>query len=174
MPDKEFDQRFFKTALRTAFKEKTEDELVPLRNQLKAIPSPEQAWVLISGVHQTLTKLKESGFTLGIASNFNETLPDLCDQFGLTPYFDTIVVSSLVGVEKSNPEILSMTCHRLDVAPSTSLYVGDHPFDVFCAKAAGMSVAWLCEEEDVLPERIRYRADYRIHSLSEITVSLGM
>lgn len=173
MPDKEFDQRFFKTVLRTAFKEKTEDELVQLRNQLRAMPSPKQAWVLISGVHQTLKKLKESGFTLGIASNFNETLPNLCDQFGLTPYFDTIVVSSLVGIEKPNPEIMRIACHRLDIAPSTSLYVGDHPFDVSCAKEAGMSVAWLCDPEDVLPEQIWHEADHCIYSLSEITVRLG-
>ena len=174
MPDREFDQHFFMTVLRTAFKEKAEDELVQLRDQLKAMPSPKQAWVLVSGVHQTLKKLKESGVILGIASNFDETLPDLCDQLGLTPYFDTIVVSSLVGIEKPNPEIMRIACHRLDIAPSTSLYVGDHPLDVFCAKEAGMSVAWLCDPEDVLPEQIRYQADYRIHSPGEITVRLGM
>ncbi len=49
-----------------------------------------------------------------------------------------------------------------------------HRFCMDRLKEAGMSVAWLCDPEDVLPEQIRHQADYRIHSPGEITVRLGM
>ena len=155
-------------ALQTALNSKLEDEIWYLAARLRAIPGRRQVWVLAVGVHKTLTRLKRIGVKLGIVSNFDETLPDLCDEFGLTPCFDTIIASSLVGVEKPDPEILRIACRRLDVNPSASLYVGDHPFDVLCAKKAGMSVAWLCEPSDVLPEYMPHQPDYRIQSIANI------
>jgi putative hydrolase of the HAD superfamily len=118
-----------------------------------------------------LAGLKERGVALGIVSNFDKTLPDLCDEFGLTLYFDTIVASSLVGVEKPDPEIMRIACRRLKVSPSVSLYVGDHPFDILCAKEAGMLAAWLCEPSDMLPEYITHQPDYRIGSITDICQS---
>jgi putative hydrolase of the HAD superfamily len=155
-------------ALQNAFANITEGEIRQLFNRLKMVPYPKQVWVLAVGVHRTLTRLKDMGFKLGIASNFGEVLFDLCDEFGLTPYFDTIVPSSRIGVEKPDPEILRITCRRLDVSPSASLYAGDHPFDVLCAKKAGMSVAWLCETSDEFPDGLRCVPDYHIHSIADI------
>jgi HAD superfamily hydrolase (TIGR01509 family) len=168
MPDDELFRHLDFIALQTAFNDKMKDEIRHLVTCLQKIPPRKQAWAPASGVHETLTQLKQVEFKLGIASNFDETLPNLCDQFGLTPYFDTIVASSRVGVEKPDPEILRITCRRLGVSPSASLYVGDHPFDVLCAKEAGMSVAWLCEPSDTLPERIPHQPDYRIRSIVEL------
>jgi putative hydrolase of the HAD superfamily len=108
------------------------------------------------------------GLALGIVSNFDETLPGLCDEFGLTPYLDTIVVSSIVGMEKPDPRILDIGCQRLGVDPAVALYVGDHPFDVLCAKDAGASVAWLCEPGDTLPQGIPYQADHHIRAITDL------
>ncbi len=168
MSDEEFRQWFDIIALQTVFDNITEDKIRQLFKWLKMIPYPKQVWVLAVGVHKTLTRLKDMGFKLGIASNFGEVLFDLCDEFGLTSYFDTIVPSSLIGVEKPDPEILRITCRRLDVSPSSSLYAGDHPFDVLCAKKAGMSVAWLCEPPDEFPDGLRCEPDYHIHSIADI------
>jgi len=166
--DEEFRQWIDIIALQAAFANITEDEIRQLFNQLKMIPYPKQVWVLAVGVHRTLTRLRDMGFKLGIASNFGEVLFDLCNEFGLTPYFDTIVPSSRIGVEKPDPEILRITCRRLDVSPSASLYAGDHPFDVLCAKKAGMSVAWLCEQSDEFPDGLKCEPDYSIHSIADI------
>ena len=155
-------------ALQTLLVNKTEDEVWHLTARLGTVPYQRQVWVLAIGVHKTLTKLKERQFRLGIASNFGETLFSLCDEFGLTPYFDTIIPSSRVGVEKPDPDILLITCELLDVDPAKSVYVGDHPFDLICAKKAGMSMAWLCEPSDVLPDSIQYQPDYFIHSITDV------
>jgi putative hydrolase of the HAD superfamily len=168
MPDDEFGRHLDLTALRAAFPGKTEHEIRHLTARLQAVPKRKQGWKLADAVHRTLSGLKARGFALGIVSNFDETLPDLCDQFGLTPHFDAIVVSSIVGVEKPDPEILKIACQRLGVDPSAALYVGDHPFDVLCAQAAGMPVAWLCEPGDVLPRTVGYEPDYRLHSLADL------
>lgn len=168
MPDDEFDQHLDFIALRTAFPDKTENGIRHLTTCLQTAPKRKQVWKLVDAVHRTLTGLKARGFALGIVSNFDETLPELCDQFGLTPYFDAIVVSSIVGIEKPDPEILHIACRQFSVNPSASLYVGDHPFDVLCAKNAGMSVAWLCEPGDMLPETVPHEPDYRIQSLADL------
>ena len=157
-------------ALRTAFPGKTGNEIWHLTTRLLTVPKQKQVWKLVDMAHRTLTKLKARGFALGIVSNFDETLPELCDQFELTRYFDAIVVSSIAGVEKPDPEILHIACQRLEVSPLVSLYVGDHPFDVLCAKKAGMSVAWLCEPGDVLPKTVPHEPDYRIQSLADLVV----
>jgi putative hydrolase of the HAD superfamily len=168
MPDDEFNRHLDRAALRTAFPDKTEDEIGHLTTRLQAVPKRKQVWKLADMVHQTLAKLKARGFTLGIVSNFDETLPELCDQFRLTPYFDAIVVSSVVGVEKPDPEILRIACRQLDASPQLALYVGDHPFDVLCARQAGMSVAWLCEPGDMLPRTVPHKPNHRIQSLADL------
>jgi HAD superfamily hydrolase (TIGR01509 family) len=114
-----------------------QSELSPLhdvKSPIQTVLKKKQGWKVVDTVHGTLTGLKARGFALGIVSNFDETLPELCVQFRLTPYFDAIVVSSIVGVEKPDPEILNIACRQLGVNPSASLYVGDHPFDLLCAK----------------------------------------
>ena len=173
MPDAELHLNLDLIALQNALSDKTEDEIRHLAVRLQAIPQRKRTWALAGGVHETLAELREMGLTLGIVSNFDETLLDLCDRFGLTPHFDTIVASGIVGVEKPDPEILRIACRRLGVDVSASLYVGDHPFDVLCAKDAGMSVAWTCEPLDMLPECIPYQPDYRIPSVADIGTALG-
>jgi len=168
MSDEEFRQWSDIIALQTAFDDIAEDEIRLLFNRLRIVPYPRQVWVLAVGVHRTLTRLRDMGLKLGIASNFGEVLFDLCDEFGLTPYFDTIVPSSRIGIEKPDPEILKITCRRLGVSPSESLYAGDHPFDVLCAKKAGMSVAWLCEPSDEFPDGLKCEPDYHIHSIADV------
>jgi putative hydrolase of the HAD superfamily len=168
MSDEELYQYLDFVALRTIFHDRTDDEIRYLATYLRAAPYQRQVWVLAMGVHTTLSSLKQSKVKLGIASNFGESLFQLCDEFGLTPYFDIIVPSSRAGVEKPDPEILLITCERLDVSPSASLYVGDHPFDVLCAKEAGMSMAWLCDPSDTLPEILQCQPDYAINSITEV------
>lgn len=168
MPDEEFYLHLDFVALRSVFSDRMEDDLWHLATRLQAIPRRKRVWELASDAHETLTWLKEAGLRLGVVSNFDETLPDLCDRFSLTQYFDAIIVSSLVGVEKPDPEILRIACRQLGVSPLASLYVGDHPFDVLCAKEAGMSVAWLCDPVDLLPESMSCQPDYRIRSILDV------
>ena len=60
----------------------------------------------------------------------------------------------------------------MGVKPEESLYVGDHPLDVLCAKAARMKMAWITTEETILPSYINYKADYKIDKLTDLLVIL--
>lgn len=168
IPDHEFLKRPDFVALRTAFSEKSDEEIWKMVSHILPLQGPKQSWKAIEGIHETLDKLKDTNYKLGIVSNFDDTLPKVLEKFDLGRYFDTVVTPSLAGVEKPDPEILKIACHLIKTNPRNSVYVGDHPFDVLCAKKAGMSMVWICDESDVLPPQIHYKPDHRFASLTDI------
>ncbi len=105
--------------------------------------SPE-AWEVYPEVARTLSTLRERGFRLGIISNWDERLPALLDQLGLTPSFDAIAISSDIGVEKPDRRIFAAALERLGVEPAAALHVGDSQIeDAEGAIAAGMEAVLL-------------------------------
>ena len=105
--------------------------------------SPE-AWEVYPEVPRTLAALRDQGLRLGIISNWDERLPALLDQLGLSPSFEAIVISSEIGVEKPDPRIFAAALERLGIEPSATLHVGDSPLeDVEGAIAAGMEAVHL-------------------------------
>ena len=107
-------------------------------------------------------------------SNFNESLPSILHNQGLLDYFDAVVVSELVGVEKPDPEIMHIACREAKIEPGESLYVGNEPADVLCAKKAGMSAAWICDEGKTLPDSVPYDPDYRIGNITDVLKITGI
>lgn len=63
---------------------------------------------------------------------------------------------------------MKIALRELGVRADASLYVGDHPLDVLCAKGAGMDCTWLFGDWDGLPDMIPYQADYRINQITEL------
>ena len=142
--------------------------------KLKAIPFPEQVLRVIPGAVETLDALKKRRFRLAVVSNYDAGLPRFLEQIGLADFFETIVVSGVVGVEKPDIRIMQIALDRLSLRASECLYVGDHPFDVLCAKKAGMDCAWLTAPDDVLPDSVPYKEDYRIGKLEELLFIRGI
>ena len=165
MPDNDFTAMLDKAALSCINKEKNEDELL---RQLNNISLPKQELTIIPGTVDVLQSLKDKGFRLGIVSNHRAWLPEFLKEIGLTPFFETIVVSDIVGVEKPDTRIMKIALDNMKLKASSCLYIGDHPFDVLCAKNAGIDCAWLTEPDNVLPESIPYKEDYKIKKLDEL------
>lgn len=91
-------------------------------------------------VFETLTALRRAVPRLGILSNWGWHLPELCEQLGLAPYFDFIVVSARVGCSKPNPCIFRETLRQAGATPERTLHVGDSlAADVRGAQAAGIT-----------------------------------
>lgn len=110
--------------------------LEPLRD---AFRDP-HAWLVFPDVVPALDELRSMGVRMGVVSNWDSRLPGLLAELGLARYFDTVVVSSLEGIEKPHPEIFLRAVQRLDGKPETSLHVGDIPeLDEAGAKAAGLA-----------------------------------
>ena len=134
---------------------------------LKGYPQSEQELKIIPGVIETLDKLKKD-FRLAVVSNHRKELLGYLKELGLSDYFESIVVSEIVGCEKPDIKIMQIALDELQADASECLYVGDHPFDVLCAKGAGIDCAWLTNPESVLPDSIPHTEDYKISELSEI------
>lgn len=108
------------------------------------------AWQLYPDVLDTLETLRQRGLRLGVVSNWDERLPRLLERLGLAPFFDVVVTSSSVGVEKPNPRIFRHCLEHLGVEPEHALHVGDAPIDdVEGAMAAGMQAQRIDRREPV-------------------------
>lgn len=134
---------------------------------LSKIPVPKQEMSIISGVIHVLTVLK-SKYRLAIVSNHHSWLMDYLRESGLAPFFESIIISDIVGVAKPNIRIMQIVLEELGLNAENCLYVGDQPLDVQCSKQAGMDCAWIVTDESELPESIPYKEDYRINKLSDL------
>ena len=165
MPDDEFIYMLDKAVLNCFVSEENESDYL---DKLKAIPLPELKLVLISGVPETLTAVKNKGYRMAIVSNHRKWLPDYLAEIGLSNFFETIIVSDIVGISKPDVRIMQIALDELKLDPSECLYVGDHPFDVLCAKNAGIDCAWIASPDSILPDSVPYKEDYRINNINEL------
>ena len=132
-----------------------------------------RAYCLMPDADRLLSALREKGLKLGVVSNNYTTIYETLSELGLTRYFDCIVISEEVGLQKPDPAILRLACERCGVSPNETLYVGDHPFDIVCAHAAGAAAAWLPPNRWYrLPEESR-EPEIRLNGLWELVEKAG-
>ena len=113
-------------------------------------------------VHHVLGQLR-GRFLLGVISNAPPSLPEGLEYLELATYFDTIVVSSLVGVQKPAAAIFQIALDRLGVAAAESFFVDDIEENVVAATALGMTAA-LIDRDDKHPQA----TCLRLRSLEEV------
>lgn len=99
------------------------------------------------GVLDLLATLKDEGRRLGIVTAKRRATLDLAFEVlpELQRFFDVTVGAEDTDRHKPNPEPLLTALDRLGEDPGNAAYVGDSPFDVQAAKAAGMgaiAVTW--------------------------------
>lgn len=88
---------------------------------------------------EVLERLRAEGYYLGVISNSIGTIAEQLERVGLAKYFENIIDSALVGVEKPNPEIFRMALKRAGFEADQAAFVGDtHATDVGGAEAAGL------------------------------------
>ena len=125
-------------------------------------------------VKETIIELNKRGYLLGIIANtITETeIPDYLEEYGLTDYFKTVVLSSKVGIRKPNPEIYWEAARRMGVEPAKCVYVGDNPVrDVEGTRAAGYGMMILILEPDTLkkePPTGEVKPDYTILEIKDL------
>ena len=106
--------------------------------------------------HEALARLRGAGIRLGIVSNSDGRVEQALTLAGLRDYFDVVVDSGLVGVEKPDPAIFQTALDALGVAPEEALFVGDlYEVDVVGARAAGMEAVLLTSERTPPDQRCR-------------------
>ncbi len=96
-------------------------------------------WALYPETIEVLTRLKESGFELGIVSNFDTRFFQVSRSLGIDHFFDSVTISSLAGAAKPATKIFSYALEQHMMTPDEVLHVGDHPIEDYeGAKQAGL------------------------------------
>jgi pyrophosphatase PpaX len=98
------------------------------------------------GMDDVLVRLKDEGRRLGIVTAKRRATVELAfDAVPLAHLFDTVVGGDETTRHKPDPDPLLLALERLDACAGDTAYVGDAPFDVRAAKAAGVhavAVTW--------------------------------
>ena len=90
-----------------------------------------------------------SSYRLGVISNNFGNTQGWCDEYELTPLLDTVIDSTVVGIEKPDPKIFYLALDEMGISSKNSVYVGDtFRDDVVGSNQAGMFSAWLVGTED--------------------------
>jgi pyrophosphatase PpaX len=122
------------------------------------------------GLHETLEafdelvallpSLKAEGRKLGIVTaKRHRTVALALDRFpALANVFDVVVGFEDTDRHKPDPDPVLLAVEKLDGAPSEAVYVGDSPFDIGAARAAGVygvAVGWggIHPDERLLAEK---------------------
>jgi len=108
----------------------------PLHDELEAC----------AGMEDVLVRLRDESRRLGIVTAKRRATVELAfESVPLGHLFGTIVGGDETERHKPDPEPLLLAARRLGADPAETAYVGDSPFDVRAAKAAGMyavAVTW--------------------------------
>lgn len=91
------------------------------------------------GAAETLDLLQRRGYRLAVISNADGRVRSLLESARLAPFFEWILDSTEVGVEKPDPRIFQAAAARLALPPESCAYVGDiYEIDVVGARRAGL------------------------------------
>jgi len=113
----------------------------------------------------TLKALKQRGLILGLITSIGKDVNLALRELGLDPYFNFVVTSREVGVDKPQPPIFLTALERAGVSAQEAVYLGDqYETDVVGARGVGIKPI-LIDRYDLLPE---VSDCPRIHSLTEV------
>lgn len=127
------------------------------------------------GTKEALAALAQAGCRMGVVTSKRHWLAnrglELC---GLDSFFEFLVGSDDWPEHKPAPGPILHGCELLNVAPTQCIYIGDSPFDIQAANAAGCrSVAALWGMFS--PEELAaHNPDLTCRSLQEFVQTLGL
>ena len=99
---------------------------------------PEMLAGAIPGTVELLAELRASGVRLLALSNWSaELFPIARERFDFLDWFEGIVISGEVGVNKPDPRIFEHLVERFSVDVTTALFIDDSPANVRAANALG-------------------------------------
>ena len=129
---------------------------------------------LVEGGMEVLNGLRARGYRLGIISNLigEHEIYDWLRDDGLEDYFETMVLSSVTGLRKPDPEMYRMACRELGLEPAQCASVADKlNRDITGGKAAGIGANILFISPEKLAEKKitdENRPDYIVHHFRDV------
>lgn len=117
-----------------------------------------------------LLYLKSKDYKVGLITNGKELKQwEKLVRLGLYPFFDDVVTSESVGIEKPNPEIYEIAMNRLDVTAGTSLMIGNSfETDIMGAYNAGIPSMIINSEITEDQQKFMDEKNYQVRQLSSL------
>lgn len=112
---------------------------------------------------EALAALQARGIPLAVVSNWQSGLSHFCTELGLSPFFEHVLSSADVGIEKPDARIFLDACDRLGTSPEHTLHVGDTHFDDYVGATSAGLQAVLIDRTNQADKSIR-----AVHTLTEI------
>ncbi len=117
-----------------------------------------KAQAMIEAVHQPAVRIVarnrpvlerlQQEYRLGIISNFTGNLAPCLDELGLSPLFAVASDSTILGIEKPDPQIFHATLEALRAGPEQAWMVGDNfEADIRPAVQLGLRACWMAPPE---------------------------
>ena len=101
-------------------------------NRKKLVPK------LFPGVKETLSRLREKGYVLTVASSRSSlSLNGFLGDMGIAGYVSYVLGADSVKMAKPHPEPVLRTMEDLGYTAAETLVVGDMPVDILMGKGAG-------------------------------------
>jgi HAD superfamily hydrolase (TIGR01662 family) len=121
--------------------------------------------VMLPSTPRILQELCARGLTLGVVSNADGRIAAILRQCGVEQFFQVVIDSHHVGVEKPDPRIFHLALAQTQARPEQAVFVGDiYGIDVLGAERAGIRPLLLdalgCYE-GVHCEKIRHLSELR-------------
>ncbi|HMA99604.1 MAG TPA: HAD family hydrolase [Spirochaetota bacterium] len=120
------------------------------------------------GLLKVMSRLRELGLKTAVVSNYvsSHQLKKL-SLLKLASFFDAVVISEEVGLEKPAPGIFAYTLDKLALKPQAAVMVGDnYRADIKGAAACTIKTVLTAEFSEQPPEK--QSADYHIKRLDEL------
>jgi len=108
-------------------------------DKINQIWTSSQPWV-----GRSLRKLQKQGYQMAVISNSDGRVDQILQELNLREYFEIVIDSFVVGVEKPDPRIFEIALKRLNLDPKETIYIGDiYYIDVWGANRAGLGAVHL-------------------------------
>lgn len=121
-----------------------------------------------STARETFEWLRAHNYRMAVVSNADGKVERMLKHLQLDHFFECIIDSQIVGVEKPDPAIFGFALERMQLAPQACLYVGDnYDRDVIGARRAGLTPVLIDPYEVVVEQDVP-----RIKMLVELTTLL--
>lgn len=121
-----------------------EEKLQNISNDLFVHYMKAEAWEFLPGAVDALKDLHRYPVKLGVISNWDHRLYRVLAMMGLQPFFDFVIPSYVVGVEKPDKRIFQLALKEANCLPEEAIHFGDNVVkDLEGAQQAGWDACLL-------------------------------
>ena len=137
--------------------------------QVKATDTVVASTIILPLVEEVLDQLKESGYTMTIASTkIRKHITGVIDKFGWERYFVDYSGGDEVKHVKPAPDIFALMLEKIQADKSKSIVVGDTINDIHAAQAIPIPVVAVHSPYGNKDEVIESKPDYCIDTIDQL------